>query len=77
MFNTGGAVDHFEIHKAYVALRIRGSGRFGVYSSQRPLKCVVGGNETDFKYDSESGLTTFYIPVPAEEMYRWPIEIHF
>lgn len=61
---------------ATIALRVRGSGRFGVYSSQHPLKCLVGGTETNFNYDSETGLTTFSIPVPSEEMYRWPIEIH-
>ncbi|KAK7396251.1 hypothetical protein VNO78_17123 [Psophocarpus tetragonolobus] len=60
---------------AIITLRVRGRGRFGVYSSQRPLKCVVGGTENDFNYDSETGLTTFYIPVPPEEMYRWSIEI--
>ncbi|KAG4396229.1 hypothetical protein GLYMA_19G140700v4 [Glycine max] len=102
MFNTGGSVEHVEIHRASnnkpelfdgevlsemtswlssnraatttIALRVRGRGRFGVYSSQRPLKCVVGGTETDFNYDSDTGLTTFSIPVPPEEMYRWSIE---
>ncbi|XP_058723946.1 probable galactinol--sucrose galactosyltransferase 2 isoform X1 [Vicia villosa] len=81
MFNTGGAVEQFEIHKksvaASVSLKVRGSGRFGVYSSQRPVKCVVGDNENEFKYESESGLTTFYIPVSDEDMYKWPIEIEF
>jgi raffinose synthase len=95
MFNTGGAVEHFEIHKASeahaggfnsnksekaitasISLRVKGSGRFGVYSSQKPLKCVVDDNETEFNYESESGLTTFYIPVPVEDMYIWPISIH-
>ncbi|XP_061373681.1 probable galactinol--sucrose galactosyltransferase 2 [Gastrolobium bilobum] len=60
---------------ATIALRVRGRGRFGVYSSQPPLKCVVGGTQTDFNYDSETGLTTFSIPVPPEEMYRWSVEI--
>ncbi|XP_027350540.1 probable galactinol--sucrose galactosyltransferase 2 [Abrus precatorius] len=60
---------------ATIALRVRGSGRFGVYSSQHPLKCVIDGNETDFYYNSETGLTTLSIPVPQEEMYRWSIEI--
>ncbi|KAL2320778.1 hypothetical protein Fmac_029747 [Flemingia macrophylla] len=60
---------------ASIRLRARGKGRFGVYSSQRPLKCVVGGTETDFSYDSETGLTTFSTPVPPEEMYIWSIEI--
>jgi len=60
---------------ASVCLRVRGRGRFGVYSSERPVRCVVGGTETDFNYESETGLATFSIPVPQEEMYRWAIEI--
>lgn len=103
MFNTGGAVEEVEIHRASdnkqelfdgevvselttslnpnrtttatIALKVRGSGKFGVYSSQRPLKCAVDGTETDFYYNSENGLTTFYIPVPQEDMYKWLIEI--
>lgn len=103
MFNTGGAVEEVEIHKASdnkqelfdgevvselttslspnrtktatVALKVRGSGKFGVYSSQHPLQCAVDGIDTDFNYDSETGLTTFSIPVPQEGMYRWSIEI--
>ncbi|XP_057438681.1 probable galactinol--sucrose galactosyltransferase 2 isoform X2 [Lotus japonicus] len=87
MFNTGGAVEQVEINKpelfdgevssntATIALKVRGNGRFGVYSSQSPLKCAVDGSETDFFYDSETGLTTFLIPVPSEELYRWSIEI--
>lgn len=103
MFNTGGAVEELEIHRASdnkqelfdgevvselttllspnrtttatIALKVRGSGKFGVYSSQRPLKCAVDGVETDFDYDSENGLTTFTIPIPQEDMYKWLIEI--
>ncbi|KAI4300776.1 hypothetical protein L6164_034112 [Bauhinia variegata] len=105
MFNTGGAVEHVEIHKlasenkaaeifdgevvselttylssgrsatATIGLRVRGSGRFGVYSSQRPLKCVVSDTETDFNYDSDNGLMSFSIPVPKEGMQTWSIEI--
>lgn len=60
---------------ATISLSVRGNGRFGAYSSQRPLKCVVGETETDFNYDSASGLVSFTIPVPSEEMYRWPIKI--
>ncbi|MCI27865.1 putative galactinol-sucrose galactosyltransferase 2 [Trifolium medium] len=58
-----------------IALKVRRSGKFGVYSSQLPLKCIVDGAETDFNYASETGLTTFSIPVPREEMYKWLIEI--
>jgi len=103
MFNTGGAVEEVEIHRASdnkkelfdgevvselttslspnrtttatIALKVRGSGKFGVYSSQRPLICMVDGTETKFDYDSENGLTTFSIPVPKEDMYKWLIKI--
>ncbi|KAJ7976799.1 Alkaline alpha-galactosidase seed imbibition protein [Quillaja saponaria] len=60
---------------ATIALKVRGCGRFGVYSSQRPLKCTVGNAETVYSYDSETGLVTLTIPVPGEEMYRWQVEI--
>ncbi|KAK8667539.1 hypothetical protein V6N13_007688 [Hibiscus sabdariffa] len=60
---------------ATITLKVRGCGRFGAYSSQRPLKCMVGNAETDFNYDSVTGLMTLTLPVPQEEMYRWPIEI--
>ena len=96
MFNSGGAVDQFQVHlasksqldndestsltknrpvTARVTLKVRGCGRFGAYSSQSPLKCTVDGIDTDFIYDSASGLATFMIPVPQEEMYQWSIEI--
>ncbi|GLT88228.1 hypothetical protein SLE2022_062630 [Rubroshorea leprosula] len=60
---------------ATIALKVRGSGRFGVYSSQHPLKCSVGNTETEFNHDSATGLLTLILPVPQEEMYRWPVEI--
>ncbi|KAK9290595.1 hypothetical protein L1049_008766 [Liquidambar formosana] len=60
---------------ATIALNVRGCGRFGAYSSQRPLKVKVGNTETDFNYDATTGLLTLTIPLPEEEMYRWPIEI--
>ncbi|XP_010278962.1 PREDICTED: probable galactinol--sucrose galactosyltransferase 2 isoform X2 [Nelumbo nucifera] len=60
---------------ATVILKIRGCGRFGAYSSQRPLKCITETKEIDFNYDSNTGLLTFTLPVPEKEMYRWPIEI--
>ncbi|XP_056158815.1 probable galactinol--sucrose galactosyltransferase 2 [Syzygium oleosum] len=103
MFNSGGAVDQFDIHMvsdkkpelfdgeasselttalsenrsptATIALKVRGCGQFGAYSSQRPLKCTVGGVETEFNYDSATGLMTVSLPIPEEEMYRWPVEI--
>lgn len=60
---------------ATIALKVRGCGRFGAYCSQRPLKCSVGNVETEFKYDPENGLVTLSLPVAAEEMFRWPVEI--
>ncbi|GFP89697.1 probable galactinol--sucrose galactosyltransferase 2 [Phtheirospermum japonicum] len=60
---------------AKITLKVRGCGRFGFYCSQRPLKCTVGNTETEFDYKAESGLVTLSIPVPEEEMFRWPIEI--
>ncbi|PIN06744.1 Galactinol--sucrose galactosyltransferase [Handroanthus impetiginosus] len=60
---------------ATVTLKVRGCGRFGVYCSQKPLKINVGNNETGFNYEAETGLVTLTIPVPEEDMYRWPIEI--
>ncbi|KAF8043994.1 hypothetical protein BT93_A2084 [Corymbia citriodora subsp. variegata] len=103
MFNSGCAVEQFDIHMASdkkpelfdgeasselttslsdsrsptatIALKVRGCGRFGAYSSQRPLKCTVGSVETEFDYNSATGLMTVNLPIPKEEMYRWPVEI--
>ncbi|XP_012086141.2 probable galactinol--sucrose galactosyltransferase 2 isoform X2 [Jatropha curcas] len=60
---------------ATITLKVRGCGRFGAYCSQRPLKCIVGDAETDFNYDLDTGLVSLTLPVPEEEMYRWPVEI--
>ncbi|KAL0453092.1 UNVERIFIED_CONTAM: putative galactinol--sucrose galactosyltransferase 2 [Sesamum latifolium] len=60
---------------ATITLKVRGCGRFGFYSSQRPLKCIIGNTETTFNFEAATGLVTLNIPVPKEEMYRWPIEI--
>eukprot|EP00262_Sarcandra_glabra_P016005 TRINITY_DN5066_c0_g1_i1.p1 TRINITY_DN5066_c0_g1~~TRINITY_DN5066_c0_g1_i1.p1 ORF type:complete len:776 (-),score=86.54 TRINITY_DN5066_c0_g1_i1:238-2565(-) len=60
---------------AKISLKVRGSGQFGAYSSQRPLKCTVGSVEMEFVYDAATGQVTLTIPIPTEEMYRWLIEI--
>lgn len=60
---------------ALISLSVRGCGRFGAYSSQRPLKCAVGSTETDFTYDAEVGLVTLNLQVTSEEMFRWHVEI--
>lgn len=58
-----------------ISLSVRGCGRFGAYSSQRPLRCAVQNTETDFSYDAEVGLVTLNLPVTKEEMFRWHVEI--
>ncbi|KAL8463111.1 hypothetical protein ACS0TY_033945 [Phlomoides rotata] len=67
MFNSSGVVEQFEVEKtnetfqlpaATVAMKVRGCGRFGVYSSQRPLKCSIGNTETVFDYEAATGLVT-------------------
>lgn len=60
---------------ATIAIKTRGCGRFGAYSSQRPLKCTIDKAETDFNYDFATGLMTVTIPIPKEEMHRWLVEI--
>lgn len=86
MFNSTGAVEQFEVRKtsdasgngspvAIIAIEVRGCGRFGFYSSQRPMKCVADEIETEFYYEGASGLGTLTIPVKKQEMYRWSVEI--
>ena len=60
---------------AEVVLRVRGCGRFGAYSSIRPLECSLDSQKVEFSYVADSGLLTVNIPVPEEEMYRWTLEI--
>lgn len=60
---------------ALISLGVRGCGRFGAYSSQRPLRCAVDSTETEFNYDAEFGLVTLNLPVTKEEMFRWHVEI--
>ncbi|KAB2608268.1 galactinol--sucrose galactosyltransferase 2 [Pyrus ussuriensis x Pyrus communis] len=72
---SNGEVSENRSPTATIGLKTRGCGRFGAYCSQRPLKCTVDNAETNFEYDSASGLTTITIPVPEKEMYRWSVEI--
>lgn len=90
MFNSGGAVQQFDAitsssstddanngPKTTVTLviKLRGCGRFGAYSSQKPIKCTLDASEVKFDYDSGSSLMTVEIPVPEKEMYKWTLEI--
>ncbi|CAH9062797.1 unnamed protein product [Cuscuta europaea] len=60
---------------ATVSLTVRGCGRFGIYTTQCPLRCSLDGAITDFNYNTDSGLVTMIIPVPTQEMYRWHVEV--
>jgi len=60
---------------ATVALRVRGCGCFGAYSSQKPIRCTLDTSEVDFSHDSATGLLTLNIPVPEMDMYKWNLEI--
>ncbi|CAL9164543.1 probable galactinol--sucrose galactosyltransferase 2 [Musa acuminata AAA Group] len=60
---------------ATVALRVRGRGRFGAYSSQRPLRCTLDSSDVEFSYDEGTGLVTINFPVPEKEMYKWSLRI--
>ncbi|CAA6659129.1 unnamed protein product [Spirodela intermedia] len=81
MFNAGGAVEEIDIKKGggassgTVALTVRGCGRFGAYSAQRPLRCALDSAEAEFGYDAATGLLTVAIPVPEKQMHRWTLEV--
>lgn len=60
MYNAGGATeglcfDH-ELSGCSVRIEARGCGRFGAYSSKKPIYCTVNGNKEEIKYDPENGL---------------------
>uniref|UniRef100_A0A0E0KKJ1 galactinol--sucrose galactosyltransferase n=1 Tax=Oryza punctata TaxID=4537 RepID=A0A0E0KKJ1_ORYPU len=90
MFNSGGAVEECDVRAidgdggeactvaaaaAVVRLRVRGCGRFGAYSSRRPARCALDAAEVEFSYDADTGLVALDVPVPAQELYRWTLEI--
>ncbi|XP_034673802.1 probable galactinol--sucrose galactosyltransferase 2 isoform X4 [Vitis riparia] len=62
MYNSGGAVEALEHtnHPAgcRVKISVRGCGRFGAYSSKKPLSCIVDMQEEEFQYNAEGGLLT-------------------
>ncbi|KAI4344177.1 hypothetical protein L6164_011434 [Bauhinia variegata] len=73
MFNAGGAIKGLEYEVkgealvGVVRMEVEGCGKFGVYSSTRPRRCLVGSNEVDFVYDSASGLASFSLDnLPGE-----------
>ncbi|KAL7134148.1 hypothetical protein ABFS83_11G007700 [Erythranthe nasuta] len=90
MFNSTGAVEQFEVEKTNggsepltgkglpvvtIKLKVRGCGRFGFYSSQKPIICTVDKIETEFNYKAATGLGTLTISVTDEKIYRCSVEI--
>ncbi|XP_012857188.1 PREDICTED: probable galactinol--sucrose galactosyltransferase 2 [Erythranthe guttata] len=90
MFNSTGAVEQFEVEKTNggsepltgkrlpvvtIKLEVRGCGRFGFYSSQKPIICTVDKIETEFNYEAATGLGTLTISVTDEKIYRCSVEI--
>ncbi|KAI6690747.1 hypothetical protein NL676_027575 [Syzygium grande] len=77
MFNSGGAIKwlEYETLSGSVILKIRGCGVFGAYSSVRPQRVLVDSEDSEFRYEESSGLVTFTLRVPEEELYQWNIVI--
>ncbi|KAM5547983.1 putative galactinol--sucrose galactosyltransferase 6 [Rosa sericea] len=68
MYNAGGAIEDLRYEQQrLVSMEVRGCGKFGVYSSEKPRRCCVGTNEIDFSYDSASGLVTLSLDHMPEE----------
>lgn len=78
MFNSGGAIKELDYESngtANVAMKVRGCGLFGAYSSARPKMIKVDSDEVEFRYEEESGLVTIDLRVPEKELYQWNISI--
>lgn len=77
MFNSGGAIKelNYETSNGTVALKARGCGLFGAFSSARPKRVLVDLEEAEFSYEEGRGLLALTLPVAKEEMYQWSIVI--
>ncbi|KAK4803966.1 hypothetical protein SAY86_003783 [Trapa natans] len=75
MFNSGGAIKEVkhDTLRGSVELKVHGSGLFGIYTSIQPKRVLVDSEEVEFMYDEESGLLTFNLQVPLQELYLWDI----
>ncbi|KAK4489007.1 hypothetical protein RD792_004799, partial [Penstemon davidsonii] len=57
MFNSGGATESVSFTPGpMVKVEARGCGRFGAYSSKKPIYCTVDGKKEEFVYDADKGL---------------------
>ncbi|GKG15127.1 probable galactinol--sucrose galactosyltransferase 6 isoform X2, partial [Tanacetum coccineum] len=61
---------------AIVSMKVKGRGRFGMYSTAKPRRCMVGPNEVEFVYDSDSGLLTLDLRHMPEDGNCHDIMIH-
>ncbi|KAM0940290.1 putative galactinol--sucrose galactosyltransferase [Dioscorea sansibarensis] len=70
MYNSGGAIQGIKsiISPALFTIQIkcRGPGRFGAYSTTKPMQCRIDWNEVEYTYEPECGLLTFDLAVPKE-----------
>ncbi|KAJ3677562.1 hypothetical protein LUZ60_003286 [Juncus effusus] len=80
MFNSGGAIKEITYESdqiSAVGLKVRGAGTVGIYSSVRPKRVLVGGNEVEFEYGECNGLVEFELEVRIEELYLWDVRVEF
>lgn len=77
MFNSGGAIKDIKYDNEAVRLRVRGCGSFGAYSSVRPKRTLVDGEEVGFEHEEASGLVKFALRVPEKELHLWDVVFEF
>ncbi|KAK4438452.1 putative galactinol--sucrose galactosyltransferase 2 [Sesamum alatum] len=60
MYNSGGATEGLssaiEPSACTITIQARGCGRFGAYSSKKPISCTVDGKNQEFIYRPDGGL---------------------
>lgn len=77
MFNSGGAVVGMSVSDSSVALDVRGCGRFGMWVSDAPVRCVLGdGTPLKFDYDKADSRLTVELPAPGAGE-DWKLEVFF
>lgn len=81
LLNNGSTSTLTDLHNiiseavGLVCMEVRGCGRFGVYSSVRPRKCILGSAQVDFSYDSSSGLLILQLEtMPKERVHKIIVE---
>ncbi|XP_031381755.1 probable galactinol--sucrose galactosyltransferase 6 isoform X2 [Punica granatum] len=61
-----------------VHVEVKGCGRFGAYSSAKPIRCLLGSKEVEFGYDSSSGLVTLelaHLPEGSQRVHLIEVEL--